>query len=135
VASVLMSTLLFGVPLQGSAALLLALSAIFLFGGLCWGILISVIARTQMLASQMAILSTFLPAFLLSGFMFAIANMPKPLQLVTYIVPARYFVSILKDIFLKGSPFTLLVGDTLLLTAYGVLIFTIANKKFKKQVE
>jgi ABC-2 type transport system permease protein len=134
VASVLMGTLVYGVPLRGSVVLLAALSCIFLFGGLSWGILISIIARTQMLASQMAILSTFLPAFLLSGFMFAIANMPEPLQLVTYIVPARYFVSILKDIFLKGNPFALLAGDALLLTVYGLLVFTIANMKFKKKV-
>jgi ABC-2 type transport system permease protein len=134
VASVLMGTLVYGVPLRGSPVLLLALASIFLFGGLSWGILISIIARTQMLASQMAILSTFLPAFLLSGFMFAIANMPKPLQLVTYIVPARYFVTILKDIFLKGSTFRLLAGEALLLTMYGLLVFAMANKKFKKKV-
>ena len=134
VASVLMGTLVYGVPLRGSPVLLLALSSIFLFGGLSWGILISIIARTQMLASQMAILSTFLPAFLLSGFMFAIANMPKPLQLVTYLFPARYFVTILKDIFLKGSTLTLLAGEALLLTVYGLLVFAMANKKFKKKV-
>jgi drug efflux transport system permease protein len=133
--SVLMGITVFGVPLRGSAVLLMALSGIFLFGGLSWGILISIIARTQILASQMAILSTFLPAFLLSGFMFLIANMPKPLQLVTYAVPARYFVSILKDIFLKGNPFRFLAGETLLLTAYGLAVFILANKKFRKKVE
>jgi ABC-2 type transport system permease protein len=135
VLSVLMGVFVFGVPLRGSALLLMALSGIFLFGGLSWGILISIIARTQILASQMAILSTFLPAFLLSGFMFLIANMPKPLQAVTYIVPARYFVSILKDIFLKGNPFKLLAGETLLLTVYGLVVFAIANRKFRKKVE
>jgi ABC-2 type transport system permease protein len=135
VLSVLMGVFVFGVPLRGSALLLMALSGIFLFGGLSWGILISIIARTQILASQMAILSTFLPAFLLSGFMFLIANMPRPLQAVTYIVPARYFVSILKDIFLKGNPFKLLAGETLLLTVYGLVVFAIANRKFRKKVE
>ncbi len=134
VISVLMSTALFDVPMRGSVALLLSLSGIFLFGGLSWGIFISVVARTQLLASQMAIVSTFLPAFLLSGFMFLIANMPKALQIVTYIVPARYFVSILKDISLKGSPFRLVAGEAALLTAYGLAVFMIANKKFKKKV-
>lgn len=134
VISVFMSTIIFDVPLRGSLGLLFALSCIFLFGGLCWGILISIVARTQVVASQMALLSTFLPAFLLSGFMFAISNMPKPLQFVTYIFPARYFVSILKDIFLKGSSLQLLAGEASLLTLYGIIVFALANKKFKKKV-
>jgi len=134
VVSVLMGTMVFDVPLRGSVVLLLALSGVFLFGGLSWGILISIIARTQLLASQMAILSTFLPAFLLSGFMFLIANMPKALQIVTYAVPARYFVSILKDIFLKGNPLRLLAGEASLLAVYGLVVFAIANKKFQKKV-
>jgi ABC-2 type transport system permease protein len=85
VAAVLMGTLVYGVPLRGSVVLLLALSGIFLFGGLSWGILISIIARTQMLASQMAIsaLSSHVPAVRVHVL---IANMPKPLQVVTYIV-------------------------------------------------
>ena len=134
VVSVLMGTMVFDVPLRGSVVLLLALSGVFLFGGLSWGILISIIARTQLLASQMAILSTFLPAFLLSGFMFLIANMPKALQIVTYGVPARYFVTILKDIFLKGNPLRLLAGEASLLAVYGLVVFAIANKKFQKKV-
>ena len=134
VVSVFMCTMIFDVPLRGSLFLLFTLSCIFLFGGLCWGILISIIARTQLIASQMAMLSTFLPAFLLSGFMFAISNMPKPLQIVTYAVPARYFVSILKDIFLKGSTLKLLAGEALLLTMYGMIVFVSANKRFKKKI-
>jgi ABC-2 type transport system permease protein len=134
VISVFMATIIFDVPLRGSLGLLFALSCIFLFGGLCWGILISIVARTQVVASQMSLLSTFLPAFLLSGFMFAISNMPKPLQFVTYLFPARYFVSILKDIFLKGSSLNLLAGEALLLTLYGIIVFVLANKKFKKKV-
>ena len=82
----------------------------------------------------MAIVSTFLPAFLLSGFMFLIANMPKVLQVVTYAVPARYFVTILNNIFLKGNPLRLLAADAALLTVYGLVVFVIANKKFKKKV-
>jgi ABC-2 type transport system permease protein len=66
--------------------------------------------------------------------MFLIANMPKALQIVTYAVPARYFVSILKDIFLKGNPFKLLAGDATLLAVYGLVVFAVANKKFKKKV-
>lgn len=134
IVSILMGTFVFGVPLRGSVVLLLTLSGVFLFGGLSWGILISIVARTQLLASQMAIVSTFLPAFLLSGFMFLIANMPKALQVVTYAVPARYFVTILNNIFLKGNPLRLLAADAALLTVYGLVVFAIANKKFKKKV-
>jgi ABC-2 type transport system permease protein len=133
--AVAMSVFLFEVPLKGSVTLLIALGGLFLFGALCWGIFISIVARTQLLASQVALISSFLPAFLLSGFMFSIWNMPRPLQLVTYIIPARYFVSILKGIFLKGSTLALLSGQALLLAAYGAIVFTAAARKFRKRVE
>jgi ABC-2 type transport system permease protein len=133
--SVLMSTLLFDVPLRGSIGLLLLLSALFLFGGLSFGILISIAGRTQLVASQMAMLTSFLPAFMLSGFIFSISNMPKPLQVVTYFIPARYFVTILKAIFLKGSPLKLLLVETVLLMLFAVLVFIAANRKFRKKVE
>src|SRR5574337_1021537 len=130
-----MSVFLFGVPLKGSVALLMALSGLFLSGALCWGIFISIVARTQLLASQIALISSFLPAFLLSGFMFSIWNMPKPLQLVTYVIPARCFVSILKGIFLKGSTLALLSGQAILLALYGAIVFAAAARKFRKKVE
>jgi ABC-2 type transport system permease protein len=132
--SILMSHLLFQVPLRGSVVLLLSMSCLFLFGGLSQGILISIVARSQILASQMAILSTFLPAFLLSGFMFSISNMPKFLQILTHIVPARYFVSILKGIYMKGSPFHVLMTEAALLAVYGIVVFTLANKKMVKRI-
>ena len=78
---------LFGVPLRGNLALLFASTCVFLFGALCWGILISAITRSQLLAYQIGIISSFLPAFLLSGFVFSIENMPAVVQVVTYIVP------------------------------------------------
>jgi ABC-2 type transport system permease protein len=135
VAAVAMSVFLFDVPLKGSVTLLMALSGLFLFGALCWGILISIVARTQLLSSQIALISSFLPAFLLSGFMFSIWNMPRPLQLVTYIIPARYFVSILKGIFLKGSTLAILSVQAFLLALYGAIVFTAATRKFRKRVE
>jgi ABC-2 type transport system permease protein len=135
VLSVLMSTLLFDVPLRGSIPLLLVLSSIFLFGGLSFGILVSIVARTQLDASHIAILSSFLPAFLLSGFIFSISNMPKPLQIITYFVPARYLVTILKGIFLKGSGLKLLIFETLLLTLFAVVVFAAANRKFHKRID
>ncbi len=134
VLTVLMSTLFFGVPLRGSISLLFMLSSIFLAGGLSLGILISVVAENQTIASQMAMLTTFLPAFLLSGFIFSISNMPGPLQAVTYAIPARYFVTILKGIFLKGIGLKLLILETTLLTVYGAAVFLLAIKKFYKRI-
>ena len=99
---VVISAFFLGVPLRGSVVLLFAASAIFLTGGLSFGVWISAGTKNQLFASQLGMLTSFLPSFLLSGFIFSIANMPGPLQVVTYAVPARYFVSILKGIFLKG---------------------------------
>lgn len=98
----------FDVPLRGSIPELVLISSLFLLVVMLQGALISIAAGNQILASQMSMVSTFLPAFLLSGFVFAIENMPIVLQYVTYIVPARYYVSLSKLIFLKGvSPFVL----------------------------
>jgi ABC-2 type transport system permease protein len=113
--AVCIGVFLFGVPMHGNPALLFLSTCIFLFGALCWGILISAIARSQVLACQMGIISSFLPAFLLSGFIFSIENMPAVVQAVTHILPARYFVTLLKAIFLKG------IGVTLLWTELGFL--------------
>ncbi len=132
--AVAMGSLLFSVPIRGSLVLLFALAALFIAGGLSFGILLSIVGRTQLVSSQMAMLSTFLPVFLLSGFVFAIANMPRPLQLLTYLVQARYFVTIAKGIFLKGSGFRLLAGDAALLAVYAVVVFAVAVRKFRKKV-
>jgi ABC-2 type transport system permease protein len=129
-----MAIFLFGVPLRGSFPLAILLSCIFLFGALGMGILISVMTKTQLLASQAALVTTFLPAFLLSGFMFSIGNMPTVLKVLTYIVPARYFVAILKGIFLKGSSLNLLMMEVLLLSAFGLIVFAMANRKFVKRI-
>jgi ABC-2 type transport system permease protein len=132
--SALLAVFLFEVPLRGDPLLLMLLSSIFLFGGLSLGILVSTAARSQLVASQIAMLATFLPAFLLSGFMFSISNMPKPLQFFTLLIPARYFVTIVKGIFLKGSTLALLMAETILLVIFGLFVFTVANKKFKKRI-
>ncbi len=132
--SVLMATTLFGVPLRGNLFLLALLSGIFLFGGLGLGIVISVVAKSQLVASQISMVATFLPAFLLSGFMFAISNMPTPLQFMTRIIPARYYVTVVKGIFLKGSTLKFLTTEALFLTAFAAFIFAVANRKFKKKI-
>jgi ABC-2 type transport system permease protein len=132
--SVLLAVFLFGVPFRGNLIVFAVLSSVFLFGGLGLGILISIVARSQLVASQISMVATFLPAFLLSGFMYAISNMPEFLQVVTRVIPARYFVSIVKGIFLKGNRLAILAGDGIFLLLFGVVIFLIANRKFKKLV-
>ena len=102
VVAVLMAQFVFHVPLRGNVALLFGLSAIFLTGALAMGLLVSIVTKSQLLSSQVAVLTTFLPGFLLSGFIFTIANMPRVIQMVTYLISARYFVTILKGIYLKG---------------------------------
>lgn len=132
--SVLIAVYLFHVPMNGSFTLLVILSSVFLFGGVSLGILISIAAKSQLVSSQVSMVATFLPAFLLSGFMFSIANMPKPLQMITTILPARHFVTILKGIFLKGSPLRFLIFETLLLICFALVVFFVANMKFKKRI-
>lgn len=124
----------FGVPLRGSTFLLVGASMLFLFGALCWGIFLSTVTRSQLLAYQVSLLSSFLPAFLLSGFIFSIDNMPFVIQQFTRIVPARYFVKILQGIFLKGIGFELLWTEFLFLFVYALLIFLLAARKMRQKV-
>lgn len=133
--AVVISTLFLAVPLRGSIPLLTLVSAIFLFGGLSFGILISIAARNQLVASQVAMLSSFLPSFMLSGFIFTISNMPPVLQAITYVVPARYFVSVLKGVFLKGVGIRVLVLELVFLSLYAVIVFLVANRKFRKRID
>ncbi len=123
----------FGVPLRGSVLLLAAGGALFLFGALCWGILLSAVTRSQLLAYQVSLLSSFLPAFLLSGFIYSIDNMPFVIQQFTRIVPARYFVAILKGIFLKGVGLEVLWPQFIFLLAYAAIIFTIASARCEQR--
>jgi ABC-2 type transport system permease protein len=132
--AVLMGEFLFGVPLRGNVALLFGMAAIFLVGGLSMGMLISIVTKSQLLASQVAMTSTFLPAFLLSGFMVPIANMPPVIRAVTYLVPARYFVALLHGIYLKGVGLEILGFEAALLTVFGAVMVLVANVKFKKKL-
>jgi len=133
--AVLMGQFLFHVPMRGSVPLLFLMAAVFLIGALSMGLLISVVTRNQMLASQFALVGTFLPAFLLSGFAFAIINMPPAVQAVTYLIPARYFVALIKAIYLKGVGLEVLWPEAALLTAFAAIMFTLAVVKFKKRLE
>jgi ABC-2 type transport system permease protein len=131
---VLVGVFVFHVPFRGSVWFLLFSSFLFLFGALCWGIMISTLARSQLIAYQIGILTSFLPAFLLSGFIYSIENMPVVIQAVTYVVPARYFVTILKGVFLKGAGMEILGGETALLFVYASLAFFLAVKKMRQKV-
>lgn len=132
--SVLAGRYLFEVPIRGSLLLLFTVSAVYLLGSLALGILISTLAKTQLLASQAAFVATFLPAFLLSGFMFDIGNMPPPMQGVTYAIPARYFVAFLRGLYLKGSGVDQLWPECLLLLAFSLLVTALAIRSFRKRL-
>jgi ABC-2 type transport system permease protein len=132
--TIAMGQFLFGVPQRGSFLLLIGLSALFLIATLAHGLLISVTSENQLQAYQMAMLTTFLPAFLLSGFVFALYLMPWPLQAVSYLVPARYLVTITKGIYLKGLGLKVLWPQMLMLMGAAVLFMSLALNKFVKKI-
>ncbi len=132
--AVLMGQYLFEVPLRGNAALVFGMAAIFLPGSLTMGMLISIMTRSQLLASQLAMVLTFLPSFLLSGFMYSIANMPVAIQGLTYLVPSRFFVAILKNIYLKGAGLAIIISDAGILLIFAVALIVVANIKLKKRL-
>ncbi|MBI2354212.1 MAG: ABC transporter permease [Deltaproteobacteria bacterium] len=132
--SIALGEFVFGVPLRGSLWLLTAMSLLFLFGALSLGILISIIAKSQLLASQLGLVATMLPSFLLSGFIFPIENMPLPIQAVTHLITARWFVFILRGIYLKDVGLGVLWPEALFLAIFGVVVLAVAIKKFKKRI-
>ncbi len=124
----------FQVPFRGSFPTLLFTSAMFLVVVLSLGFYVSVIAKSQLTASQISLIITFLPAFLLSGFLFPIEQMPVVLQWITPLVPARYYVSILKKIFLKGTPTALLYPDLVPLALFALVVALLATASFHKRL-
>src|SRR5947208_2658395 len=132
--ALLVGIFVFEVPLRGSLLLLAVSVCVFLFGALFWGIFVSAAAKTQLQAFQMGILSSFLPAFLLSGFIYSIETMPLPIQVITRIIPARYVVTILKGIFLKGVGLEVLWTELAFLALYGTLVFLAATRKLNQKL-
>jgi ABC-2 type transport system permease protein len=124
----------FRVPFRGSFGVLLLTSAMFMIVVLSLGFFISVMAKNQFAASQIALIITFLPAFLLSGFLFAIEQMPVALQYITRILPARYYVTLLKKIFLKGSPISMLYAELVPLAIFTVVLAFLATHSFHKRL-
>jgi ABC-2 type transport system permease protein len=132
--TIVIGVAIFDVPQRGNYLFLIATGCLFLMGALFWGILISALTRSQLVAYQVAMLTSFLPAFLLSGFVFAIENMPIPVQVVTHIFPTRYFVTILKGIFLRGVGMEVLYLEVILLAIYAAIVFFIATRRLKQKV-
>ena len=133
--SVGLAVFLFGVPLHGSLLVLTATSTLFMLAALGMGLLISGVARNQFVAGQIAIITTFLPAFILSGFVFDINSMPRAVQLITHIVAARYFVSILQSIFLAGDIWSVILPNAVALAAMAVIFLGLARANARKRLD
>jgi len=132
---ILAGTLIFKVPLKGNLFVLFVVSAIFLFCGLGIGLLLSIVTKSQQLAYMFSILSTLLPSFLLSGFIFPIKSMPKVIQVVSVLVPARYFLTTLRGIFLKGYGFGSIWLEVSALSLLSLIIFLACIKRMKLSLE
>jgi ABC-2 type transport system permease protein len=132
--SLLSARFLFFVPCRGSIALLVGVSVLYLLVALGIGLLISSALRNQFVASQATLTSTFLPATLLSGFLFDIRSMPPAVQLITYIVPARYFVALLQSIFLAGDIAAVVVPNAAVLAVVGAGLLTLTWRVTRKRI-
>jgi ABC-2 type transport system permease protein len=135
VLSVVMAVFLFDVPLRGSLWVLFTTSSLFLFAALGMGLLISVVSKNQFVAGQTAIIATFLPAFILSGFLFDISSMPAPIQFITHVISARYFISILQTLFLAGNVWSVIVPNAAALLVIAMLLLGLSRKKSRKRLE
>ncbi|MBV5318942.1 MAG: ABC transporter permease [Desulfobulbaceae bacterium] len=133
--SLFMAKFLFHVPLRGSFWLLLATSALFLLVALGMGLFISTIVRSQFVAALVALVSTFLPAFILSGFIFDIQSMPLVIQGVTHLIAARYYVSILQTLFLVGDVWGVILPNSAALLAMAVIFLGLVYRKTRKNLE
>jgi ABC-2 type transport system permease protein len=132
---IIVGYLVFNVPIKGSLPLLLVSSIIYLVSTLSLGILISTIARTQQVALIAAMLASLLPSILLSGFVFPVQNMPAPLQWISALIPAKYFMTIIRAIYLKGAGISSFWLDFLILTLYSGALLIISSINFKKRLD
>ncbi|UJR87182.1 ABC transporter permease [Sandaracinus amylolyticus] len=125
---------IFDVPMRGDPVALGVCALLFLVGMLGQGLLISVVTQNQMVATQVATMSSMLPSMLLSGFLFPIENMPLPLQVISNVVPARYFIDALRGVLLRGNGFAELWGDVLALAIFATVVLAIATRRFKREI-
>lgn len=133
--AVLAGVLVFGVPLRGSVLLLGGMTLLFLTGALGLGIFISAALKSQVLATQVAMVATYLPALLLSGFLYDIASMPPVLRAVTYVIPARYYIAVTRGIFLKGVGVEVLWVQGISMIVFAAVGLGLATVTFRKRIE
>ena len=124
----------FGVPFRGSPFALFVIASAFLFPALGQGLLISAATKNQFVASQVALLSAFLPTMLLSGFLFEIGSMPKPIQALTYLVPSRYLIPQLQTVFIAGDDWSLFLPNIAALIGFGLLFFALAVRSTRRRI-
>jgi ABC-2 type transport system permease protein len=132
--SIVTGLTVFKVPFRGNVIVLAISSGVFLCGALFWGTFISAFAKNQLLAFQMGMMSSFLPAFMLSGFVYAIESMPTLMQFITLVIPARHFVTILKGVFLKGVGFEVLWFELLFLALFAVVVFRATTRQLSARI-
>lgn len=133
--STVLAVWLFDVPYRGSFVVLVLVSALFMLVALGLGLLISTVARSQFVAGQVAILVAFLPAFILSGFIFDIASMPAAVRLLTHLIPARYLVSSLQTLFLAGTVWPIVLTDAAALAVMALVFLGLTRRKTRKSLE
>lgn len=132
---VFLSIVFYDLPLRGSFLVLLMVSALFLFCALGLGLMISTITKNQIFAYQITLVTAFLPAYILSGFLFEIHSMPKWIQMLTYIIPAKYFVQSLQSLFLVGTVWPLILIDMIPIVGIGSIFFLITASKTAKRLD
>lgn len=125
----------YGLPLRGSLIILYLVSSAFLFCALSFGLMISTMAKNQIVASQVAIVAGFLPSYMLSGFLFEISSMPVGIQWFTYLIPAKYFVQALQTLFLVGNVWGIIIWNTAAMLLMGIIFFMITKHKTIKRLE
>lgn len=132
---VIIAVFYYHIPFRGSFLVLAGVAAVFLLSALALGLLISTIARNQFVAAQSAMAAAFLPGFILSGFIFEISSMPMPIQMITYFISARYFVSSLQTLFLVGNVWSLLTINILAMGAIATFFFTWTAHRIVKRLD
>jgi ABC-2 type transport system permease protein len=133
--AVLLGQWLFGVPMRGNAGILFLVATLFLTGALFFGLMLSITMKRQVVANQAALLAGFLPTMLLSGFVFAIENMPAPIQVLTAVVPARYFITLIRGIYLKGIGLEIMWLSGILLALFAFIMVAVSNRRMKLRLE
>lgn len=132
---ILIGNVIYDVPIKGSFILLIAVCMIFLSSTLLQGLAISIVTRNSLVSNLVALLSSFLPTMILSGFVFCISDMPKVIQYITYLVPGKYFISCSRNLFLKAAGIEIIIVDILFLLIFNLIVFGVCLSKFKKTLD